>query len=180
MISLFSRSRRAAFTLIELLCTIAIIVLLASLIGPAMSYMTTRAELVQCGNNLRQIDMAMKLKVQDNNNVYPKVESEPDNPIYGPEDGALPLAEILKPYGINERALRCPADVRGPNHFAKNGSSYVWFPLVDGEISSLMKVYLPAGVLELPLSRLPEAADFSSVHRGRQNIIFANGHVVTF
>lgn len=168
---------RAAFTLIELLCAIAIVVLLAALITPAMQYMRNRGESVTCMNNLRQIDLAMKLKVQDNNNTYPKVETDPENPIYRPDDGALPLDELLAPYGITERILRCPSDAHGPDYFAKNGSSYLWIPLVDGEVATAAKVYLPAGVLELPPSRLPEAADYSSVHRGRSNVLFSDGHV---
>lgn len=177
MISSFSPRCRAAFTLIELLCAIAIVVLLASLISPAMSYMTTRGEIIRCGNNLRQIDVAMKLKVQDNNNTYPKVESDPNNPIYQPDDNAQSLLALLQPYGVTEQTLRCPADARGPNFYAKNGSSYEWFPLVDGEVVVSPKIYLPAGTLDLPQSRLPEAADFIGVHRGRQNVLFADGHV---
>lgn len=172
-----SRHPQRAFTLIELLCAIAIVILLASLIAPGMVFLKNRSETIYCANNLRQIDVAMKLKVQDNNNTYPKVETDPANPIYPPEAGAKTLAELLEPYGITDRTLRCPADAHGPNYFAKNGSSYQWFPLVDGEIAVSPKVYLPAGTLDLPQSRLPEAADFSTVHRGRQNILFADGHV---
>lgn len=173
-----SASRRAAaFTLIELLCVIAIIVLLASLIAPTLSYMKNHGDIVTCASNLRQIDIAMKLKTQDNNNIYPKVENDPENPIYKPEDLAQPLDQMLAPYGITEKTLRCPADVRGPNHFARRGSSYEWYSLIDGEIAASIKVYLPAGVIELSQNRLPEAGDYSSVHRGRKNILFADGHV---
>jgi len=175
----FSSPAQRAFTLIEVICVIAIVILLAGLISPAMKSMTARAETVACAANLRGIGIAMSQKLQDTGNIYPKVESDPSNPIYPPEAGALPLSEILKPFGVTEAGLRCPADVRKSNYFAQRGSSYEWFPLVDGEVAIAPNIYIPSGVLTLPLARLPMAADFSHVHLGRQNVLFADGHVQT-
>jgi len=171
-------SSSSAFSLIELICVIAIIVLLGSLIAPAMDTIRARAESANCSSNLRQIGVAILQKVQDNNNVYPKIESDPTNPIYPPSAGAETIMVALKPYGIEGRVLRCGTDARKANNFATKGTSYEWFPLVDGEIPAAPRLYLPSGVLSLPLSRLPIAADFSSkVHGGNQNVLFADGHV---
>lgn len=174
-----SPSRRpfSGFTLIEVICVVAIVILLAGLISPAMKSMTSRAEAVTCANNLRQLSVAMAQKVQENNGVYPNIEIDPENPIYPPEAGAETLAEILKPFGITEAALRCPADVRKNNHFASKGCSYEWFPLVAGETTFAPNIYLPAGVLTLPTGRMPLAADFNGVHFRKQNVLFADGHV---
>lgn len=169
-----------AFTLIELISAITIALLLASLVTPSISYLRNRAQSVACANNLRQIGVAMSLKVQDNNNTFPKVETDPSHPIYPASDGAQTLAVLLQPYGVTDRTLRCPTDVQGPNHFALMGCSYQWFPLVDGEVAIAPGIYLPAGALQLPLARLPEASDYSSVHQGRQNVLFADGHIGAF
>lgn len=171
------RAESSGFTLVELLLAVALVGLLAALVIPALDAMRRRADATVCANNLRQIGVAMLQKVQDNGNVFPLVESDPTAPLYPPDAGALSLLETLRPYGMTERSLRCPADVRQKNFFQAKGTSYEWFPLVDGEVAVTPKIYLPSGVLTLPQTLFPMAADFTGVHRGRQNVLFADGHV---
>src|SRR5438105_4784926 len=117
-----------AFTLIELLCVIAIIALLVTLIFPAVDVLMERANNTKCLNNLRQIGTAAHLAANDNDNKFPVIETDKDNPIHDDGEKAKPLYEALKPYAITESVLQCPADIRGPNWYAKKKTSYMWEP----------------------------------------------------
>lgn len=56
---------RYAFTLIELLVVIAVIAILASLLLPALSAAKTKAQSIQCVNNVRQLGLSFALYVAD-------------------------------------------------------------------------------------------------------------------
>jgi prepilin-type N-terminal cleavage/methylation domain-containing protein/prepilin-type processing-associated H-X9-DG protein len=58
---------RQAFTLVELLVTIAIIAILASLIAPAVARARGSGNQIFCQNNLRQLGLAWIVYAQDNN-----------------------------------------------------------------------------------------------------------------
>ncbi|MFA7233518.1 MAG: prepilin-type N-terminal cleavage/methylation domain-containing protein [Terrimicrobiaceae bacterium] len=181
--------RKNAFTLIELLVVVAIIGMLASMMVPHIAKFQDRAQSVVCMNNLRQIGVGVLSYVGEHDNTYPIIEMNAEDPVYLPEDEATPIYVALEPYGVTQQVLKCPADIKGPNYFAKNtttidgksyGTSYQWRPIIDEENSISPKIYggrRGAGVRIVKPSRVTICTDYAGVHSGRLNRLYADGHV---
>jgi len=84
------RNHQAGFTLIELLVVISIVVLLVSILLPALSLVREKTREVVCLNNLKQLQICAKLYSQDNDFFLP-----PNRNVYyintmGPSEGFDP------------------------------------------------------------------------------------------
>lgn len=166
--------------MVEVLIVVAIVTMLIVIAAPEMGRLQTRSQSVACANNLRQIGVAVQLYVNDNDGRFPRIESNPANPVYQPEDEAKPMLETLQPYGVNELVLRCPADARGKKYHLSHGSSYEWRPFADDELEVNPVIYGRRGARQIKPSRLRIVMDYEGVHNGRQNWLFADGRVTGF
>src|SRR6266496_4507719 len=113
-----------AFTLVELLVVLAVIGVLAGLLLPALSMAKAAAHATTCKNHLRQMGIALKMYVDENNNMYPPYAGSP-GPAYGDATnvwwcGSVYWSSKLFPYypvNWTKAGYRCPGYkglTRGP------------------------------------------------------------------
>jgi prepilin-type processing-associated H-X9-DG protein/prepilin-type N-terminal cleavage/methylation domain-containing protein len=114
---LISRKDQAAFTLIEVLIAIAIVMILAAIIFPVIGAVKENGRRTTCQSNQRQLAMGFQQYVQDYDGVYPPTDE------VDVESGfrvGHPWWELIYPYVKNEFVYGCP------DH--PDDSVAMWFP----------------------------------------------------
>ena len=110
---------RKAFTLAELLVTIALIAVLICLLLPALAGAREQARRMQCAGNLRALSLAFEAYCHDNRGRFPGVASIPQlewDWIYWAPSQGDPFNEFAKGPLIrytptpDPRLFRCPSD----------------------------------------------------------------------
>jgi prepilin-type N-terminal cleavage/methylation domain-containing protein len=107
---------KRAFTLIELLMVIAIIAVLSSLLLPSLSKAKSSAKRLECMNNVRQIDMALRMYADDHGDQI----GYSSNVYYAYKEFIAPYLSAIGDNGSNMAVFICPADTT----FHKLGLTY--------------------------------------------------------
>jgi len=123
-------STKRGFTLVELLVVIAIIALLLSILMPSLSKARSAAKRMVCASNLKQINLAMRLYLDSNNDTYPCAQ----DPV--PEDPNIWLwmgrgwRRFVEPYldgridVNNPSVLFCPEDPASEEKYESTSYAY--------------------------------------------------------
>lgn len=189
---------RRAFTLLELLCAIAIIAILAALLLPVLEKGHGRAKRAACGSNLQNIGIAYSAWAHDHGGFYPmQVSTNQSGTREFAETAALNPNisftfrhfQALSNDLAVPKVLRCPADrQRVPaEDFATLDNLHVsyWvnvgagFGQTDSPLAGDRNVRT-SGRMEWSYVQIAsgDAAEFSAeLHGHRGNVLFGDGHV---
>ncbi len=113
---------RKGFSLIELLVVIGIISLLLSIVTTGYSRVKTLAYRTACQANLKQLALAFRMYLDDNNDTMPDAANMPTvnvtkKPIY---------FYLNKHVSSQQKIFRCPGDKK-KNYFDADGKSETYF-----------------------------------------------------
>ncbi len=105
------REPERGFTLVELLVVIAIIGVLASLLGAAIGSARGKARRMTCTNNLRQINLGVRMYCDDSNDRAPKPAGWTARPYTGYKALMKSYVGLRGKSSEKDKVFACPADI---------------------------------------------------------------------
>jgi prepilin-type N-terminal cleavage/methylation domain-containing protein len=150
------------FTLIELLVVVAVIALLLSILIPSLSKARSIAYRLKCASNLMQIDIAVRLYLEGNNDTYPCDACDPL-----PNGFWLWMGRgwrsFVEPYlggnidANNPSVLLCPQDRTAPQKYESTSYAYsMAFYHSPGQIDNLVCTETHAEQLVTAVPSIPQ------------------------
>lgn len=191
------RQSRRAFTLLELLVTVAIIGILAALLLPALQRATIKARQTWCTSNLRQVGIGLSSFAHDHNGLYPQqisrlaggaLENARSNLfLEGRFTVSAAAFSVLSNELGNARVLGCPATKRAPARFTGIAPPDLGFALAmtaaSGDAMAPLALDRNVDVPRTQAGRRGTPNRDTVIfwtperHANRGNALFADGHV---
>jgi prepilin-type N-terminal cleavage/methylation domain-containing protein/prepilin-type processing-associated H-X9-DG protein len=192
------RSGPKAFTLIELLCVMALIGILASLLLPVINQARARAKRIACLNNLREVGVAFQGFAHDHNGQFPmsvpaiaggsQEFTTTSYQVAGEFYFSFRHFQALSNDLVTPKLLACPADTRLPvPSFASFDNDHLSY-----FVGLCVDYSLPGSVLAGDRNLTNDHAGFSTLvllqpkggwrwssemHQFKGNVLYADGHV---
>jgi prepilin-type N-terminal cleavage/methylation domain-containing protein/prepilin-type processing-associated H-X9-DG protein len=188
------------FSLLELLCVIAVIAILAALLLPTLTQARDRAKQTQCAGQLKDIAVAFHSFAHDHNNQFPmQVPVAAGGSLWAAPRGnsnrtAAELVLAYRHFQVLASELRtpkmviCPADTRLPavSFSVLSNQNLSYFAALNAELGNANS--LLAGDRNLtndwspPTSVQRVGPNYlfrwsQELHRFRGNLLFSDGHV---
>lgn len=158
-----------AFTLVELLVTIAVIGLLTGIVVPAYEHTVQSGRATACVSNMRQLGAALNLYLGEHNMTLPTLKAGRASKS---EDGPV-IDDTLNAYTGDMRVFRCPGD--NAKLYENTGTSYYWDVAVNGQsIANLQFLTIASDPTHIPILADKEA--FHPYEKDKVNILYADGH----
>jgi prepilin-type N-terminal cleavage/methylation domain-containing protein len=151
------RDTEKAFTLVELLVVLSIMVMLLGILMPALAAARRVAYKTACKQNLHGCALAFRMYLDDNKSIMPIITNMPNAkpPV---TDNPIPVYAVLGKYLSGPQALKCPADPQA-KYFREQGSSYEYNTRLAGENIEKSRFAQRFGLNEVFLLR-----DYSAFH----------------
>jgi len=160
----------SAFTLVELLATISIIGILTGLLTVGITKAKEQSLTIHCGNNLRQLGIAVRLYADGNDGRLPNI-GEPHITNNGMAIFNYSIRQMLYQTAASDQVFHCAKDKT--DNFRLQGSSYEWNSIWNGKLID------KSGRNVDTLMKKPLLFDSEARHkaRNRRNAVFLDAHV---
>jgi prepilin-type processing-associated H-X9-DG protein len=190
-----ARRGLSAYTLIELLCSIGIVVLLAGMLLPALRNGYARAQRIYCINNLHQAGLAfhsfahahqdkftMQVSTNDGGSLeYLRAANTITGEYYFSYRHFVPLSNDL----VVPKVLNCPADTRvaATNFAALQNENLSYFAAGNPEFGNSGSVLAGDRNVALAYGSIAYVGGYrrlmwtEELHRFKGNVLFSDGHV---
>jgi prepilin-type N-terminal cleavage/methylation domain-containing protein len=172
---------KRAFTLIELLVVIAVIGILAALLFPAISAAKNYTKRTTCLNNLRQVNLGLRMYIDDSNDTSPNTPSTNNSPSLDNFIDFTGYKKLMKSnVGLNgassarDKIFTCPADTFYYD-LLPNGQGYVPQSLHEQSFSDYSSYAFNAGTPTVFGTRTPGLAGrkISSIKKPAKTVLIA-------